>query len=703
MKIPFTRILISVALLAGSHRAAAQGTAFTYQGMLISGTDAAEGSFDLTFGLFSVVSGAGQVGNTITNSAVGVTNGLFTVTLDFGANFPGADRWLEIGARSNGVGAFTTLAPRQKLTPAPYAVTAGNVEPGGGLSGAYSGAVTFDNPGNSFAGNGGGLTNVNAATLGGLPGSFFWQLGGNAGTSPNGNFLGTTDNQALELRVNGMAALLLQPAAQNTVNVAVGPFCGIGLGLSGVTLAGGGNQSGPNLAYENWTTIGGGIDHQILSGSACSVIAGGESHRILTGSGEGAIGGGYLNTIGSGVQCGTIPGGASNLVSGSYSFAAGNAAQATNSGAFVWADNSGGPFASTSDNQFSVRALGGARFVTGGAGVTIDGEPVPTGPAWSLFGNSLPSAGYSLGTLNDQPLEIVVNGVRAGLITPFPSGSPSVQWGTYNGVALTGLGGNVIGGGGSSSGGPNLIYADFCVIGGGYGNMINPSSPECVIAGGQNNLIQGATAVIGGGANNTISNACTSATIPGGQNNLAAGDYAFAAGYKAEAINPGSFVWSDGTGVGASSTADNSVTFRASGGYTFFTDTDTSGVQLAPGGGAWTTLSDRNAKKNFEPVNTRAVLDTLAALPVCTWSYRSQDASVRHMGPTAQDFKAAFAVGESDTGITTVDADGVALAAIKGLNEKLEASVKAKDKEIQSLQLRLERLEKLISNSPSQR
>ena len=54
------------------------------------------------------------------------------------------------------------------------------------------------------------------------------------------------------------------------------------------------------------------------------------------------------------------------------------------------------------------------------------------------------------------------------------------------------------------------------------------------------------------------------------------------------------------------------------------------------------------------------------------WNYKTQDRAVRHIGPTAQDFKAAFDVGESDTGISSVDADGVALAAIKGLNQKLE-------------------------------
>jgi hypothetical protein len=57
-----------------------------------------------------------------------------------------------------------------------------------------------------------------------------------------------------------------------------------------------------------------------------------------------------------------------------------------------------------------------------------------------------------------------------------------------------------------------------------------------------------------------------------------------------------------------------------------------------------------------------------------TWNYRSQDTAVRHLGPTAQDFHAAFALGENETSISTVDEGGVALAAIQGLNLKLEAT-----------------------------
>ena len=67
------------------------------------------------------------------------------------------------------------------------------------------------------------------------------------------------------------------------------------------------------------------------------------------------------------------------------------------------------------------------------------------------------------------------------------------------------------------------------------------------------------------------------------------------------------------------------------------------------------------------------MLDRLLALPISTWNLKSQDPSIRHMGAMAQDFRAAFGLGHSEVGINTIDADGVALAAIQGLNAKLEA------------------------------
>ena len=108
---------------------------------------------------------------------------------------------------------------------------------------------------------------------------------------------------------------------------------------------------------------------------------------------------------------------------------------------------------------------------------------------------------------------------------------------------------------------------------------------------------------------------------------------------------------------------------------------------------SWINASDRNAKENFQPVAGREVLAKVAAMPISRWTYKNSDGST-HLGPVAQDFRAAFNLGVDDTSIATVDADGVALAAIQGLNEL----VKEKDTEIQALKQRLDRLEKLITD-----
>src|ERR1051325_5109347 len=103
----------------------AQGTAFTYQGRLNDAGSPVNGSYDARFELFNAASGGSAVGSPLTNAATAVANGAFTVTLDFGAGiFTGAERWLELAVRTNGGGAFTTLTPRQKLTPTPHAIFA---------------------------------------------------------------------------------------------------------------------------------------------------------------------------------------------------------------------------------------------------------------------------------------------------------------------------------------------------------------------------------------------------------------------------------------------------------------------------------------------------------------------------------------------------------------------------------------------------
>ncbi|MEY4385203.1 MAG: hypothetical protein RLY20_486 [Verrucomicrobiota bacterium] len=100
--------------------------------------------------------------------------------------------------------------------------------------------------------------------------------------------------------------------------------------------------------------------------------------------------------------------------------------------------------------------------------------------------------------------------------------------------------------------------------------------------------------------------------------------------------------------------------------------TRTGGVYLVSG--TITGSSDRNVKENFRPVSPQEVLAKVVTLPITEWNYKADRTTLCHIGPMTQDFRATFGLGETDTGITTVDADGVALAAIQGLNQKLEVS-----------------------------
>jgi hypothetical protein len=201
--------------------------------------------------------------------------------------------------------------------------------------------------------------------------------------------------------------------------------------------------------------------------------------------------------------------------------------------------------------------------------------------------------------------------------------------------------------------------------------------------------------------------------VPGGSDCSAAGDYSFAAGRHANATQDGAFVWADSTDADLTSTETNTFVVRASGGIWFgttsspstpsgrFINTSTGGYLST--GGVWTDVSDRNAKEHFTPVDSKKVLEQVAALPITRWNYKAEQASVQHIGPVAQDFHAAFDVGQDDRHLSALDGNGVALAAIQGLNQKLTQELKRRDAENaelktqnQSLEKRLEALERVI-------
>jgi hypothetical protein len=109
---------------------------------------------------------------------------------------------------------------------------------------------------------------------------------------------------------------------------------------------------------------------------------------------------------------------------------------------------------------------------------------------------------------------------------------------------------------------------------------------------------------------------------------------------------------------------------------------------------SYQNLSDRNAKRDVVAVNPLEVLTRVSTLPISTWRYRAESGRVRHLGPMAQDFHAAFGLnGSDDTHISLVDAQGVALAAIQGLNRKLETENAALKSALAALESRVRALE----------
>jgi trimeric autotransporter adhesin len=612
-----TRILaiLLIAGWGGSFRAQlhAQGTAFTYQGRLDNNDNPVNGSYDLRFAVFSTGAGGSALAGPLTNSAIAVSNGLFSIVLDFGPGiFTGADRWLEIGARPAGIGLFATVNPRQLLTPSPYAVHAGSVN-AAGLVGAIPAA------------------NIAAASI-------------------------TPDK---------LTGVLLPSQVPNldAVKITAGTIADVRLSA-------------------NVSLLGPSIDSTEIADGAVTAAKIGSAQVVKS-----------LNGLRDAVT-----------------FSAGPNITLTPSG-----------------NSIQIAGTGG-------------------GGGWSLTGNSGTMASTQfLGTTDSQPLELKVNNERVLRLELNTNGSPNVIGGAHGNFVGPGVVGATIGGGGEMPFRTNIVLADFGVIGGGRRNELQFSAFAATISGGHDNVIQtnadiatisgggrntiftnsiGATisggelneirassrsSAIGGGVFNDIGESASEATIAGGYRNeiLPNGDYAmipggdsntatnyaFAAGRRAKAIHTGAFVWADPEFGDFVSTGTNQFLIRARGGVGIGLNAPQSALHVAGTvtATAFNPPSDRNLKENFAPVRPRDVLSKVAALPITRWTFKG-DHTTPHLGPMAQDFHAAFGLGTDDKHIATVDADGVALAAIQGLNQKLEE----KDAEIQQLRQSLAELKALV-------
>jgi len=333
-----------------------------------------------------------------------------------------------------------------------------------------------------------------------------------------------------------------------------------------------------------------------------------------------------------------------------------------------------------------------------------------------------------------------------GLHTETNLWSPNIIGGKSGNVVTAGVVGATISGGGSASGCgnqekdpcPNRVTDYYGTVGGGAGNQAGDNAGAlddqqfttiggglkntasgyfATVGGGFSNTAGGASATVGGGFQNTAgpyaavgggdSNTASgsSSMVPGGKSNAAQGDFSFAAGYGAHTAPSaaGSFVWSDiSSNFDTMAWGANQFVVRATGGFWLATGVDTqgnftSGQRMAAGSSSWSPLSDRNAKTDMMPVDGRVIAARLSHLPLTTWRYKSQAEGIRHMGPVAQDFYAAFGLGEDDRFISTIDADGVALAAIQGLYREIQD----RDAKIASLEARLTELEQVLNRQGS--
>jgi hypothetical protein len=282
----------------------AQGTAFSYQGRLNDSGAPANAAYDLRFALYDAVTNGNSLNGPLTNSAVFVTNGLFTVTLDFGAGvFTGPNRWLSIGVRTNGdTNAFTVLWPRQPVLPVPYAIFANSASnltgtlaatqltgtvPATLISGSFPGVVAFTNGGNSYAGT--------------FAGNFSGGFAGNGASLTNLNGSNIVSGTVADARLTANVALLNANQTftgvnnfTNWANYFTGNFFGNGL-VGWVTVAGTSQQAqrdhGYMLTSSSLTTVTLPPNNGLTNGDIVRVSgAGGGGWQVAVNSGQSIIG-----------------------------------------------------------------------------------------------------------------------------------------------------------------------------------------------------------------------------------------------------------------------------------------------------------------------------------------------------------------------------------------------------------------------------
>lgn len=561
---------------------------------------------------------------------------------------------------------------------------------------------------------------------------------------------GTTGATAFEAFVNGTRVAHFGTEGTdldgNTAagNVAFGQHTQIGDSAVGVVVAGGGSATTgyENVVYDDYATISGGKRNQAGSSDGDSstavhaTVGGGRRNtasadaatvgggRSNTASGLfSTVGGGYNNAVSG--ESATIAGGYGHSAGGQDSTVAGGSAntasgyRSTVGGGRV---NTAQTMAATVGGGIGNDAKGGHQpVIAGGLSNTVNGKSSTVGGGqhndvqadFATIAGGGPTDLANPSTTNNAVFDNygAIGGGGNNRVGSDDGDSTTAEYATVAGGQNNGAYDIhcTVGGGEQNKAGSNDSTSNHpcATVGGGWGNTAD--AQDATIAGGSTNSASAYRATVGGGGVNNIT--AKYGTVPGGNRNDVNGSWGFAAGHRAKADNTGAFVWADsqdwdfesdtdynGSGVTGADTfhvrAQNGARIVNSAGTTY----------IPSGSTGWTQTSTETAKTNFQPVDTREVLAGVQSLDISTWEYKDDEgegAGVEHMGPMAEAFDEAFSLGDSDRHINSINADGVALAAIQGAAERvdeLERDLARKDDQIAELEAEREAHEDRIDD-----
>jgi hypothetical protein len=467
--------------------------------------------------------------------------------------------------------------------------------------------------------------------------------------------------------------------------------------LGDYSMVGGGTG---NVVAGDWSTIVGGNGNSILNGDEARVM-GGDSVFIAQAAPQDShyafILGGQNNTligsnsvIGSGLNqslsgfASTILGGVSHVLEGEYSLiGAGRSNRLSGEGNAIFSGKSN-RVSGRGSSIFSGRhntVSGRDSSIASGEDQLIQGDYASVGA-----GSDNQVVGHHSAILSGKSNRLdAAYGVLAG--------ERNTVLGDHNTV-LVGTNSQIMGAGSTLLGGhSHRISGNFNAAIGGTSNQIDGDSVSALsgdhnrisgdfatAVGGNHSVISGDYATVLGGSHNQASG--LHSTIVGGQFNQALGEGSVAMGQHAIAADDGSFVFSDSSSdQSQESEGAGSFTMRAMGGVRFLNGNGQIVAVVDAGSGSWAHVSDRNRKHRFGSVDARRVLSQLRDIPISYWRYKGAADAVLHLGPMAQDFYGMFLLGEGPTSISQVDADGVALAALKGMH----AEIVSQEQEIEEL------------------